>query len=120
MSDFATLVTDTAEASIWLLQSDADRFTYAAPGAAATGYDAIVGPEAAERAVEPPGELLGYKRSVTVQAADVTPVIRGACTVDGISYSIRSLDRTSGGQWVLELHRAAASEVTRPSYRRTT
>ena len=120
MSEFASLVTDTAEASIWLLHSDSGRVTYAAPGSIAGDFDAIVGPESAERAIEPPGELLGYKRSVTVQAADLTPVMRGACTVDDISYSIRSLERTTGGQWILELYRAAATEVTRAGYRRTT
>jgi hypothetical protein len=46
--------------------------------------------------------------------------MRGACTVDDISYSIRSLERTTGGQWILELYRAAAAEVTRAGYRRTT
>ena len=119
MSDFSQLVTDTAEASLWSLLSDSGRFTYAAPGGLATSFDAIVGPEAAERAIEPPGELLGYKRSVTVQAADVTPVMRGDCTVDSIAYSIHSLERTAGGQWILELYRAAAAEVTRANYRRT-
>jgi hypothetical protein len=120
VSQFSQLVTDTAELSLWLLHSDQGRVGYVAPGVAAVDLDAIVGPEEAVRSVEPPGDVLGHKRSVTLQVEDLAAINpRATVTVDDVSYSILSQSRTSGAQWLVELYRAVAIEVTRPGYRRT-
>lgn len=120
MSDFSQLLTDTGEASLMLVHGDAARFAYAAAGGSPVTYAARIGPEEAVRSVESPGMVVAYRRSISVAAALLaSPGVSGTATVDSIDYAITAIERTSGGDWQLELVRQVAEEVTRPDYRRT-
>lgn len=119
MSDFEDLLTNTGEAALMLVHGDDARFSYAAPGGSPSAYRAIVGPETGVRSQEATGEIVGYSRSVSVDVADLASVVvSGTATVDSVGYVIRAIERTSGGQWLLDLYRAAATEMTRDNYRR--
>lgn len=119
VSDFGELIGDTAEASLWLLHGDASRFTFTPAGGTAAPLDAIIGPEEVVESREEFGRAIGYKRSVTVAvAALASPQTNATCTVDGVSYSVAAIRRSSGANWELDLVRSAAAEVSRNDYRR--
>jgi hypothetical protein len=119
VSEFATLVTETAESSLWIVHADTGRFVYTAAGGSPQSLDAIVGPEKVEESKEEAGQVLGYTRCVSVQATDLAiPATNAAVTVDSVSYVIRSYSRSTGGLWDLDLFRSTMSERSRRDYRR--
>lgn len=119
MSEFSSLLADTAEASLWVLHGDSGRVEYTPRNGRATSYAAIVGPEKAVQDAERTGQIIGYSRLVVVKQADLAePRLNASVTVDDIEYVLRSYEASSGGDWRLSLFRSTVTEFSRPGYRR--
>lgn len=119
MSEFSSLLADTAEASLWIFHGDSGRVEYTPRNGRAASYDAIVGPEKAVQDEERTGQIIGYTRLVSIKQSDLAePRLNAAVAVDGVEYVLRSYEASSGGDWRLSLYRSTVAEFSRPGYRR--